>query len=79
MAESAAMQAAIDGVSSSTRVLVASIRDVDQLASLASAGLDTFTFSPAIARALFDDPLTTAASDEFEAAAERGFEYTDEY
>ena len=51
------------------------IRTPDQLASLAAAGLDSFTFSPAIARALFDEPLTVAAAAAFEDAAERGGAY----
>ena len=69
MFECEQMQAIVDGLGSTTRILVASIRDVDALASLAASGIDTFTFSPAIARALFEEPLTTAAAAEFEAAA----------
>jgi len=69
-AECERMEAIISGLGGSTRVLVASIRHVDSLARLAAAGLDTFTFSPAVARELFEvEPLTTAAAAEFEAAA----------
>jgi len=75
MAECRAMQATVDGLGSTTRIFVASIRTPDQLASLAAAGLDSFTFSPAIARALFDVPLTVAAAAAFEDAAERGGAY----
>jgi transaldolase len=62
------MQRSLDGVGSPLRLLVASIREIDDLAVLAAAGLNTFTFSPAIARSLFDisDTLTAAAA--FEAA-----------
>lgn len=70
--ECEAMQAIVDGLGSSTRILVASIRDTSALSSLAEAGLDTFTFSPEIARALFMEPLTDDAAADFEAAAERG-------
>lgn len=66
------MQAIAVGLGSEVRVFAASIRDVESFAALASAGLDTFTFSPEIARALFQDPLTEAAAIEFEAAAARG-------
>ena len=40
------------------------------MATLAARGLDTFTFSPAIARALFLEPLTDAAAVDFEEAAQ---------
>jgi transaldolase len=66
------MQSIIDGVGSDTRVLVASLRDADTLADLAVEGLDTFTFSPNVARELFDEPLTDDAAAEFEKAAARG-------
>lgn len=66
------MQSIVDGLGSDTRILVASIRDADTLADLAAAGLDTYTFSPAVARELFDEPLTDAAAEEFEEAAARG-------
>jgi len=64
------MQAITDGIGSETRILVASIRRVDQLSSLAAAGMDTFTFSPTIARGLFDVPLTSRAAAEFKQAAD---------
>lgn len=66
------MQQIVTGMGSSTRILAASIRDANTLADLAVEGLDTYTFSPAVARELFDEPLTDTAADEFEAAAERG-------
>lgn len=49
------------------KVLVASLRSPEQMTELAQAGQDTFTISPAIARALLNDPLTVKAFEEFEA------------
>ena len=69
------MQDVVEGLGSHTRILVASIRDVESLTILAEAGLDTFTFSPEIARAIFDEPLTDAAAEVFEEAASRGSTY----
>ncbi|MBM5806558.1 MAG: transaldolase [Cyanobacteria bacterium M_surface_10_m2_179] len=51
---------------SSLRLLVASLRSPDDLARLASEGLDTFTISPSIAEALFAVEPTLAAADQFE-------------
>ncbi|MEA5466175.1 transaldolase family protein [Leptothoe sp. PORK10 BA2] len=65
----AQMQRALDGVQSSTRILTASIRDVEDMAYLATQGLDTFTFSPQIAEALFSNRQTAAATAAFEGAA----------
>ena len=66
------MQRIFDGLNCGTRTLVASIRDVDSMAELAMAGLDTYTFSPDIARAFFAEPLTDAAAAAFEEAAASG-------
>ncbi len=55
----------------STRLLVASLRTADDVASLAAAGMNTFTFGPAVAEELFADPLTGEAAESFEAAAAR--------
>ncbi len=66
-----AMQREIAGVGSATRILVASIRSVDDIAFLATQGLDTFTFSPAIAQAFFDVTATNQAASDFEEAARR--------
>ena len=68
-ADVGAMQRSLYGVRSETRLLVASIRDVDDLSALAVQGVDTFTFSEAIAQALFDVPATLAATADFERAA----------
>jgi transaldolase len=63
------MQQAITGVKSNTRILVASIRSVEDILCLATQGLDTFTFSPAIAAAFFEVSATNQAAAEFEQAA----------
>ena len=65
-----AMQSIVDGLGSSTRIFAASIRHVDDLSRLATAGVYTFTFSPDVARMLFEiEPLTDAAAADFERAA----------
>ncbi|BAZ16729.1 transaldolase [Calothrix sp. NIES-4071] len=64
-----AMQRANAGVNSTTRILVASIRSVDDITLLATEGLDTFTFSPLIAADLFDVTATNQAATNFEEAA----------
>ena len=66
-----AMQRGIVGVGSATRILVASIRSVDDIAFLATQGVKTFTFSPAIAEAFFDVTATNQAATDFEQAARR--------
>lgn len=65
-----AMHQAIVGVNRATRVLVASIRHVDDLAVLAAQGVDTFTIAPPIAAALFDVAATHQAAAEFERAVQ---------
>ncbi len=67
--ELAMMQRALDGVGSSTRLLSASIRDVEDISQLAAQGVDTFTFSEAIAQAFFNVPATISATEDFERAA----------
>ncbi len=62
----------VDGLKGETRILAASLRNVESIARLAEAGLDTFTFSPLIARAMFDEPLTEKAAAEFDEAAASG-------
>lgn len=63
------MQRALDGVNSSMRILTASIRNVEDIAYLAAQGLNTFTFSPAIAEAFFSSEQTAAATAAFETSA----------
>ncbi|HEY9694289.1 MAG TPA: transaldolase family protein [Oculatellaceae cyanobacterium] len=63
------MQQGLIGVGSKTRILVASIRNIEDIAFLTTQGLDTFTFSPAIAQAFFNVTATNQAATEFEQAA----------
>jgi transaldolase len=66
------MQEIVDGLQADTRILVASIRRCQDMANLAAdGGMETFTFSPAVARELFTDSMTDKAAAEFEAAAAR--------
>ncbi len=65
-AELEAMQRCLDGLGSSTRLLVASLRRPEDLARLAAAGMGTFTLSPELAAALFASEATAAAAATFE-------------
>lgn len=65
----AKMQQALTGVKSPTRILTASIRDIEDIAILATQGLDTFTFSAKIATAFFNVPATETATADFARAA----------
>ncbi len=69
--EVVAMHWAIAGVGSQTRILVASIRTVDDIAYLATQGLNTFAISPKIAAELFSVAATNQAMIDFEDAARR--------
>eukprot|EP00242_Pyramimonas_sp_CCMP2087_P010513 CAMPEP_0198221208 /NCGR_PEP_ID=MMETSP1445-20131203/82626_1 /TAXON_ID=36898 /ORGANISM="Pyramimonas sp., Strain CCMP2087" /LENGTH=252 /DNA_ID=CAMNT_0043899257 /DNA_START=153 /DNA_END=911 /DNA_ORIENTATION=+ len=60
------MHRIVTATGSTTRIMVASIRSADEMALLAAEGLDVFTFSPAVAEELFNDPLTIAAAAQFE-------------
>jgi transaldolase len=65
-AELIRMQRCVDGLASPLRLLVASLRQPDDLARLAAEGLNTFTISPLIAEALFSCGATEAAAAQFE-------------
>ena len=65
------MQELVDGLGSDTRILAASIREVDDLVELAADGYDSITFTPDVARALFQDPLVDDAVTEFQRAVTR--------
>ena len=65
-AELITMQRCLDGVGSSTRLLVASLRQPSDLSRLAAAGLGSFTIGPAIAEALFQVEATRQAAAQFE-------------
>lgn len=64
------MHRSLTALKSETRVLVASIRTVNDITALTLNGLDTFTVSPAIAQSLFDVPPTQKAATEFQRAAQ---------
>ncbi len=66
-----AMQRSLSGIGSPTRLLVASIRRVEDIATLTAQGLNTFTLSSAIAEQWFEVPATLLATAAFEAAALR--------
>jgi TalC/MipB family fructose-6-phosphate aldolase len=68
MAEVIAMQEALSATGSSTRILLASIRDVASMVALARHGVECFTMGPAVAEQLFADELTAAAVESFEEA-----------
>ncbi len=57
---------------SGVRVLVASLRSLDDVATLAAAGVPDFALNPALAGALLADELTDAAAADFEAVALAG-------
>lgn len=52
-----------------TKILLASIRDVASMVTLARRGVECFTFAPAVAEQFFADELTAAAVADFEEAA----------
>jgi transaldolase len=68
-AEVLAMHRAITAVGSETKVLVASIRDLDIVVALAQQGVSCFALAPGVAQHLFDEPLTAEAVEVFETAA----------
>lgn len=65
-AELIRMQRCVDRLDSPLRLLVASLRSLDDLARLAAEGLNTFTISPAIAERLLAVEATLAAATQFE-------------
>lgn len=67
--EVVAMQQMINRLGSPTRLLVASIRQLSDLASLAQQGVDTFTLLPPLLEEMLNNPLTIKAADDFERKA----------
>lgn len=65
-AEVEAMGRCLRGLDSSTRLLVASLRSVQQLTRLAAEGIDTFTLSPSLVRQLWTHPSTATAAAQFD-------------
>ena len=72
------MQKTADKLDSDMRILVASVRNVADIAKLAAEGCDTFTISAKVAEDMFADPLTQQAAIDFGAAAERIGAYAEE-
>ncbi len=68
-AEVVAMHRALGATDSPTRVLVASLRDVDTVVRLAGHGVACFALGAQVARQLFEEPLTDKAVEVFETAA----------
>ena len=64
-----AMQETLKSTASGTRLLTASLRSAARVTELAAAGLDTFTFGPAVAEELITSELTTRAAADFRRAA----------
>jgi transaldolase len=64
-----AMQQMINRLQSPTRLLVASIRQLSDLANLAQHDVDTFTLLPPLLEEMLNNPLTIKAADDFEQKA----------
>jgi len=56
-----AMQEMLDASNSDTKILLASVREVGSMVTLARRGVQCYTIGVALAEALFDDELTAAA------------------
>lgn len=65
VAEISAMLNVLRATDSPCRLLLASIRTVGEVEALAAVGVDTMTFGPDIAEAMFADPLTEQAAEAF--------------
>jgi len=68
MADVITMQEILTATGSQTRVLLASVRDVTAIVSLARRGIQHFTMAPPVADQLFADELTAEAVRTFEEA-----------
>ncbi|MFM7169931.1 MAG: transaldolase family protein [Cyanobium sp.] len=69
-AEVIRMQRCLAGVGSSTQLLVASLRSLEEIVLLASAGVCIFTVSPALAQQIWSHPETDKAAARFEQDAQ---------
>ena len=70
MKECSDMMEIVHGMQGETRILVASLRNVEMISQLALSELDTFTMSPKVARELLCvEPLTDKVAAAFEKAA----------
>jgi transaldolase len=66
IAEVIAMQEIVTQFTSHTRVLVASIRELEDVVSLARHGVGVYALQPSLAEALLDHPLSIQAAADFE-------------
>ena len=66
LAEVIAMQEIINQFPSRTRVLVASIRQLSDVVTLARHGVGVYALQPSLAEALLDNPLSMQAAADFE-------------
>jgi TalC/MipB family fructose-6-phosphate aldolase len=68
IAEVTAMQEVLRATGSTTKVLLASIRDLTSMVTLARRGVDCFTMGPELAEGFFTEHLTATAVQDFEDA-----------
>jgi transaldolase len=68
-AEVIRMQRCLDGVGTTTRLLVASLRSPEDILTLAPLGVDTYTLSPSLVQQIWNHPLTEEAAARFETDA----------
>ena len=68
IAEVIAMHEVLVATGSTTKVLLASIRNVPDMVALARHGVECFTMAPAVAEQFFTDPTTAEAARTFEDA-----------
>jgi TalC/MipB family fructose-6-phosphate aldolase len=68
IAEVVAMHEVLVAAASTTKVLLASIRNVPDMVALARHGVDCFTMAPDVAEQFFTDPTTAEAARTFEDA-----------
>jgi transaldolase len=66
------MERILENLDSSTRLLVASIRQIDDLVSLAENGLNTFTLLPSLIEDFLENDLTSLAAKSFQDAVDQG-------
>jgi transaldolase len=61
-----AMQELLAATGSATKILLASVRDVESMVSLARRGVECFTMAPPVAEGFFDEELTASAITAFD-------------
>ncbi len=65
LAEVIKMQEILNGTNSNCKLLVASLRDLNEITKLASQGVDVFTINPELALKIFNSPDSDKASSQF--------------